>query len=104
MSVVHFDGKSFETQIKNGTGKALVDFWAPWCGPCRMLSPIIDELAEIADGKVLIGKVNCDENQELASSYNVMTIPTMILFENGKETDRIIGLRSKDDLVKLLGL
>jgi len=76
----------------------LVDFWAEWCGPCKMLAPILDELAGEYDGRVKIGKVNVDDQQALASQFNVMNIPTLLLFHKGQVTEQIVGLRSKKEL------
>jgi thioredoxin 1 len=76
----------------------LVDFWAEWCGPCKMISPILDELADEYSGKVSIGKVNIDEHQSLATEYGVRAIPTLLLFQNGQVAEQIVGLRSKRDL------
>ena len=80
----------------------LVDFWAEWCGPCRMMAPILDELAPVYSGKLKIGKLNVDENQDAPTKFGVMNIPTMIVFKNGKEADRIVGAMSKSDLQKKL--
>jgi thioredoxin 1 len=80
---------NFQETIENGT--TLVDFWAPWCGPCRMIAPIIDELANEYDGKVNIGKVNTDEQQTIAVQFGIRSIPTLIIFKDGKPVDQIIG-------------
>jgi thioredoxin 1 len=97
-----FDVNSFEAEVLGGQGVALVDFWAPWCGPCRALGPIIEELAESYKGKATIGKVNVDENGELASRYGVMSIPTMLLFKDGELEEKIVGLRPKEELTEIL--
>jgi len=76
-------------------GVTLIDFWAPWCGPCRMQGPIIDELSEELKGKANIGKVNVDNEPELASQFGVMSIPTLILFKDGQPVDKMVGLQSK---------
>ena len=80
----------------------MVDFWASWCGPCKMLGPIIDQLAQECAGRALVGKVNVDEEQELAVRYGVMSIPTVILFKDGQEVNRVVGLQSKQALLSML--
>ena len=80
----------------------LVDFWAPWCGPCRMVAPVVDELAEEYEGRIDFGKVNVDENAKIASQYGIMSIPTLILFKDGKPLSNIVGFRPKDELKKSL--
>jgi thioredoxin 1 len=80
----------------------LVDFWAAWCGPCRMVAPVVDELADDYEGRVSFGKVNVDENPKIASQYGVMSIPTLIIFKNGKPVSNIVGFRPKDELKKSL--
>ena len=92
---------NFEQEVLKSDKKVLVDFWASWCGPCRMLSPIIDEVAKSTD-KVKVGKVNVDEESDLATKFAVMSIPTLILFENGKPVKQIVGLQSKDAILRMI--
>lgn len=93
--------QNFEQEVLKSDKKVLVDFWASWCGPCRMLSPIIDEVAKSTD-KVKVGKVNVDEESELATQFAVMSIPTLILFENGKPVKQVVGVQSKDAILKMI--
>ncbi len=102
MAVVHFNKDTFQSQVLEGKGTFLVDFWAAWCGPCKMLGPIIDQLAQECEGKAVVGKVNVDEEQELAVKYGVMSIPTVILFKDGQEISRTVGLQSKQALLSML--
>lgn len=90
--------KNFKTVIRQGT--VLVDFWAPWCAPCKMMAPVLNEIAEKENQKVTIGKVNVDQQQELAAKYKIRNIPTMILFHNGKEVTRLVGVKSKQAIMK----
>jgi thioredoxin 1 len=87
---------------KTRTGSVLVDFWASWCMPCKLMVPVLNELAEETDGKVTIAKLNVDEARNTASKFNVRSIPTMILFKNGKEVHRFVGVKTKDYLLKEL--
>src|SRR2546423_14842716 len=89
---------TFAEEVLNASTPVLVDFWAEWCGPCKMLSPILDELAEEYQGRVKIVKVNIDQEQALAAEYGVRAIPTLLLFTQGQVADQIVGLRSKRDL------
>ena len=89
--MMHFNMESFEAELNSGK-LMMVDFWASWCGPCRMLSPVIDGLDKKYEGKAVIGKVNVDEEQELAIRYGVMSIPTVIFFKNGQEIGRKVGV------------
>lgn len=97
MSILHLTTADFKESIANG--RVLVDFWAGWCGPCKMLAPVIDELAAEKGDKVKVAKVDVDAEGALAAEYGVMGIPTVILFEDGKEKERFVGVRAKEDYV-----
>jgi len=101
MSVKSLNKVSFETEVLKGDGTVLVDFYADWCGPCKMVAPIVDEIAEECTD-VTVGKVNVDENPDIAAAYGVMSIPTLIVFKNGAEYGKIIGYRPKEDILELL--
>jgi len=97
----NLDNSNFDREIINFSGTALVDFWAPWCGPCTMLSPIIDEIeAEIKDLKV--AKVNVDENSDLASKFNISSIPCVLIFKDGRLIDTLIGFRQKREYLNAI--
>lgn len=100
MSYIELDEEKFAKVTAEGV--SLVDFWAPWCQPCMMLSPVIEEVADELDGEVNVCKVNCDEQQQLAMLNGVMSIPCMILYVDGKEIDRLVGLNSKDDIIEFI--
>lgn len=104
MSILTCDNKNFHEVVLQSEIPVLVDFYADWCGPCKMMSPILEELSQEFDGKIKIVKINVDNNPELSSEYGVMSIPNMIIFENGKQKENIVGARSKQDLIKSLGL
>lgn len=91
MATLHFNKEGFDKAISAG-GITMVDFWASWCGPCKMLAPVIDDLAGRYEGKAVIGKVNVDDEQALAGEYGVMSIPTVIFFKGGREIDRKVGV------------
>jgi thioredoxin 1 len=93
--------ENFEQEVLKSDKKVLVDFWASWCGPCRMLSPVIDEIAKETD-KVKVGKVNVDEESELATQFAVMSIPTLILFENGKPVKQMVGAQPKSAILSMI--
>lgn len=88
---VHFNKEGFEKALASGQ-LLMVDFWADWCGPCKMLAPVIEGLGDEYEGKAIVGKINVDEEQELAIRYGVMSIPTVIFFKNGEEVDRKVGV------------
>lgn len=94
--------ENFEKEVLQAQGLALVDFYADWCGPCKMVAPVLEEIAQERED-VLIGKINVDESGILAAKYQVVNIPTMILFKDGKEQGRIIGFRPKDDILQFIG-
>jgi len=96
--IVTLTQENFAAEVLQSTSPVLVDFWAEWCGPCKMIAPVLDELATEYDGKVKIGKVNIDEHQGIAAEYGVRAIPTLLLFSKGQVTEQMVGLRSKRDL------
>lgn len=100
--IVVLTKNNFENEISTGDAPVLVDFWAPWCGPCRAVGPIMDELADAYEEKVKVCKVNVDEEGELAAKFRVMSIPTIMLFKNGQVAEKIIGARSKEEFSNLL--
>ena len=102
MEVLHLTSQNFEKEVKDSEKKVLVDFWAPWCGPCKMVAPVVEEIAKELEGKVVVGKVNVDEEPTLAAEYGVMSIPTFIVFEKGETKKSGVGFMPKEELKKLL--
>lgn len=96
--MVNLTEGNFKSEVLNSEGVVLVDFWAPWCGPCRMVAPVLEEIAREKQGRIKIGKVNVDENSGLAASYRVMSIPTMIIFKKGQLVEKFVGAMSKSAL------
>jgi len=101
-NVQHFDDSSFEAQVLQSEQPVLVDFWAPWCAPCQMIAPSVDELATEFAGKAKVGKINIDDHQMVAQRYNVMSIPTLLVFKGGQVVDQVVGAVGKDHLRGML--
>lgn len=101
MSVITVTKENFDTKVKNSTAPVLVDFWASWCGPCRMLSPVVDEIAEERND-VKVCKINVDEEPELAAKYGVMSIPTLMVFQNGEAAQTSVGVVPKTKILEML--
>jgi thioredoxin 1 len=102
MAELKITQEDFEEKVLKADKPVLVDFWAAWCGPCRMLGPVISDIAEKYDGQVIVGKVNVDDEMALALKYNVSSIPMVALFKDGKLVDRAVGYRSKSDMEDMI--
>ena len=101
MSVLHLNEDEFNNFVAEGKGGVMVDFWATWCGPCKMLAPTIEELGDELEEKITVGKVDVDECRELAMKYGVMSIPTVIFFKDGEEVTRFVGVQPKEKLLEV---
>ena len=102
MAVLKITSENFELEVLKAAQPVVIDFWASWCGPCKMFSPIVDEFAEENEGKVKVGKVNIDDEPDLASRFGVMSIPTAILFKNGQAVQSMVGVQPKAKLEEMV--
>lgn len=102
MSVVEINDSNFDSEVVHSKGVVLVDFWAPWCGPCKMMSPVVDTIAEKLKGHYKFCKINIDENQELARRYNIMSVPTFMVFKDGKVSNIMTGVTDSENIVNML--
>ena len=99
-SVVEFSEGNFEQEVTKAATPVLVDMWAAWCGPCRMIAPVVEELAGTYHGKMKMGKLNVDDHPQVAAQLRIMNIPTLLLFKGGQEVDRIVGVVPKEELIR----
>ena len=102
MEIMKVSKENFEKEVLQSDKKVLIDFYADWCGPCKMMAPVVEEIAEELAGKIKVGKVNVDENQDLAMQYGIMSIPTLVVIENGETVRTLVGFRSKQELLEIL--
>lgn len=102
MELSNLTAESFEAEVKNSKDLVLVDFYATWCGPCKMLAPVLEQVADEVKEKATIKKLDIDECLDIAKEFNVMSVPTMILFKDGKEVERIVGLRQKNQIIETI--
>ena len=101
MSAININKNNFQNEVSNSEKKVLLDFWAPWCGPCRMVAPIVEEISDERPD-IKVGKINVDEEAELASQFGIMSIPTLVVIENGKIVNQTMGAKPKDEILAML--
>lgn len=102
MDMITLNVQNFTDELKNANNPVLVDFWAGWCGPCKMIAPVVEEIAQDYGERMQVAKLNVDENPQIAEKYEILSIPTLVLFQNGEEIARFTGFRPKQDLVRLI--
>ena len=102
MAITHLYNDNLEENVRGSELPVLVDFWATWCGPCRMIAPIVEEISDEYDGRLNVFKVDVDEAEQVAMQFGIMSIPTLMIFKNGEEQERIVGYRSKEDLAAVV--
>ncbi|MEA2020629.1 MAG: thioredoxin [Patescibacteria group bacterium] len=100
--VVILNDENFEEEVLDAEGLVLVDFWAPWCGPCQIMSPVVEELGEECGDQLKVGKLNVDENPQAAEAYGIMSIPTLLFFEDGEQVDQLVGVHSRSNIKALI--
>ena len=102
MSAITITSQNFEEEVSKSELPVLLDFWASWCGPCKMVSPIVDEVANEVEGRAKVGKVNVDEQQDLAHAFNIMSIPTLVVIHKGKLVKQTVGVQTKQEILEML--
>lgn len=103
MAEITITMENFEQEVVKSDKPVLIDFWATWCGPCKMIAPVVEEIAEEYEGKIKVGKVNVDEEPDLTQSFGISSIPTLVLMKDGKAADMMVGLRTKEQIVAMFG-
>jgi thioredoxin 1 len=102
MAIIHLTDQSFSEKVVDSSGVVLVDFWAPWCAPCRMLGPILEEMDQELDSKAKVAKINVDDNPKTARQFGIMGIPNLIIFKDGQKVEQLVGLQTKENLKKAI--